>query len=177
MIADNYDVETPRYIAHGITIFQSKLINDSEEETVSAIYDALKPKSESLILDMGCGIGGVARLMLEIDGTLKFLGVTNSKFQVDYITNLNHPSIAAIYADFSNVPIPDESVDYIMLNEAIIFGDTQSVLTECFRVLKKGGRIVIKNFLITKQPPAKAGGLALTTKVGIRVRDPFMFLF
>ncbi len=25
----------------------------------------------------------------------------------------------------------------------------------------------------TEQPPAKAGGLAITTKVGIRVKDPF----
>lgn len=29
----------------------------------------------------------------------------------------------------------------------------------------------------TKQPPAKAGGLAITTKVGIRVKDPFKSLF
>jgi len=28
-------------------------------------------------------------------------------------------------------------------------------------------------FLQTEQPPAKAGGLAITTKVGIRVKDPF----
>ena len=27
--------------------------------------------------------------------------------------------------------------------------------------------------LQTEQPPAKAGGLAITTKVGIRVKDPF----
>lgn len=29
------------------------------------------------------------------------------------------------------------------------------------------------NYVITEQPPAKAGGLAITTKVGIRVKDPF----
>ena len=56
----DYDIETPRYLAHGIEVFQAALINNSEKETVDAIYDALIPSSNSLILDLGCGGGHVA---------------------------------------------------------------------------------------------------------------------
>ncbi len=131
-------------------IIQAVLVNGSEEDTVKAIYDELQCEPNSVILDLGCGIGGVAELMLEIDNSLKFLCVSNSKFQVDYIANLNNPSITSINAEFSSVPIPDNSVDCIMLNESIGYGDLDEIISECHRVLKKYGRVVIKNFLINE---------------------------
>jgi ubiquinone/menaquinone biosynthesis C-methylase UbiE len=147
----DYDIRTPRKLAGNIAVFQALLVDNSEEKTVNEIYQTLSPHSDSLVLDLGCGVGGVSRLMLEIDDTLKFLCVSNSQFQIDYITSLYNPSVAAINADFANLPIPDSSVDYIMLNESIGYGDLTKILSECYRVLKTGGRCLIKDFLFFEE--------------------------
>jgi ubiquinone/menaquinone biosynthesis C-methylase UbiE len=146
MTTYNYDLDTPRYIAHGLNIFQANLVDGNEFKTVELIHAALKPHQNSVIMDFGTGIGGVPKLMLEIDPTLKFLCVSNSKFQTDYIDAMNHKSIAAINCDFHSVPLPDNSIDYAMFNETIGYGDLPVLLQEVSRLLKIGGRVVIKDF-------------------------------
>lgn len=142
----DYDIDTPRYIAHGLNIFQANLVDGNEFKTVELIHRALNPHHDSIIMDFGAGIGGVPKLMLEIDPTLKFLCVSNSKFQTNYITAMNHKSIAAINCDFHSVPLPDNSIDYAMFNETIGYGDLPVLLQEVSRLLKVGGRVVIKDF-------------------------------
>ena len=144
----NYDMDTPRYIAHGLNIFQANLVDGCELKTVELIHNTLNPRQNSVIMDFGGGIGGVPRLMLEIDPTLKFLCVSNSAFQADYIQNMNHKSIAAINCDFHNVPLPDKSIDYAMFNETIGYGDLNKLLIEVDRLLKPGGSVVIKDFTL-----------------------------
>jgi ubiquinone/menaquinone biosynthesis C-methylase UbiE len=143
----DYDLDTPRYLAHGITVFQACLVNESEFKTVELIHEKINPFDDALIMDFGCGVAGVPRYMLDINPTLKFLCVSNSKFQTDYIRDLNHKSIAPINCDFSNVPLPNNSIDFAMFNESIGYGDIYKSLLECFRLLKSGGRVVIKDFL------------------------------
>ena len=148
MVADfNYDIDSKRYLAHGINVFQASLLNDSEQDTVQMIHDLLQPHDDSVILDMGAGCGGVAKIMLNINDTLKFICVTNSKFQNEYIEEFKSKSIASIFCDFHHVPLPDESVDYIMFNETIGYGDLTKLIFESNRLLKKGGRLIIKDFL------------------------------
>lgn len=146
MSAYNYDIDTPRYVAHGLTVFQANLVEGDEFKTVELIHAALNPHQDSVIMDFGAGIAGVPKMMLEIDPTLKFLCVSNSKFQTDYIDAMQHKSIAAINCDFHNVPLPDDSIDYAMFNETIGYGDLPILLQEVSRLLKVGGRVVIKDF-------------------------------
>ncbi len=61
--------------------------------------------------------------------------------------------------------------------EKLTFQATADRFNIGIATLMRWGHTLEPQLTRTKQPPAKAGGLAITTKVGIRVKDPFKSLF
>jgi ubiquinone/menaquinone biosynthesis C-methylase UbiE len=141
---NNYDVETAEYLKHGIRLFQSHLFGNSDLEHAVAFYKLCSPRGVGL--DMGCGIGEMGFLLNIVDPSLNIVGVTNSQAQSQHMKTLkrNH-----IFADYHQVPLESNSVDFIMFNESIGYANINTIFFESARLLKKFGKLFVKDFCNT----------------------------
>ena len=141
---NNYELETNEYLKHGMRLFQAHLLGDSELEHVINFVHLCQPVGVGI--DMGCGIGEMGYLLKIVDPSLTVVGVTNSKVQSDYMIAANR---AHIFADYHSVPLQDEVADFVMFNESIGYGDLDVVISESVRLLKKNGKLFIRDFCNT----------------------------
>lgn len=144
-----YDAETAAYLSFGTRIFQGVMFADTDAAHVRKLYDMMAPAKGATIIDMGCGIGEVARLMLEIDETLLFHCVTNSEIQFALLPD----DVDGIKCDFHHVPLPDGMADVVMFAESIGYAGLANVLDEARRLLKPGGKLFIKDAVCTTGKP------------------------
>lgn len=91
-----------------------------------------------ILCDVGCGFD--AKFLLDIsDRILKGYGF-DKKIKNKYIKNIELMS-----ADISdNIPLPDESVDRVTLLAVLEhLSNYETVLSECYRILKCGGALIL----------------------------------
>ena len=119
------------------------------------------------VLDAGCGVGGSA-IYLAGKYNCSVHGITLSKNQADFAKakakekNLGEKVIFSV-ADFTKMPFPDESFDVVWAVESVCHAnDKKEFLKEAFRVLKKGGRLIIADFFRTMDKPDKLQDNLLT---------------
>lgn len=121
------------------------------------------------VLDLGCGAGAdlcIAALLTGPGG--RVIGIDCTPAMVDKAA-LNARTCGLEQAkahvmDFSALDLPDTEVDVIISNGAInLAADKTAVLTEAFRVLRKGGRFYIADMVRTEtdcDPPPAEGSWA-----------------
>mgnify|MGYP000101854843 CR=1 FL=1 len=140
----------------------------------SRVAKAVAPRSGQTILDLAAGTGS---------SSVAFTGPGIKVIATDFSEGMlaegrrRHPELDFQFADATKLPFKDQSVDAVTIS----FGlrnvvDVPKALTEMFRVLKPGGRVVIcefskvtlpvfkqfYNFYLTKVLP-KVSGLASKT--------------
>mmetsp|Transcript_7456 Transcript_7456/g.27937 ORF Transcript_7456/g.27937 Transcript_7456/m.27937 type:complete len:412 (-) Transcript_7456:2024-3259(-) len=106
------------------------------------------------VLDLGAGVGGPMREIARF-ANVSVIGINivdyqitrgdqlNKKYQMDHLCSFKK-------ADFHHLPFEDESVDAIYSIEAICHTTNKiKVFKEMNRVLKKGGRVAIYDWLMT----------------------------
>lgn len=102
---------------------------------------------EAHILDLCCGTGDIC-FLLASHGANKVVGMDFSENMLNVAKrrnqNLGYQNIDFLHGDVSKIPFEDTTFDRITLS----FGlrnvpDYALVLQECFRVLKKEGKVVI----------------------------------
>jgi len=112
------------------------------------IYEKAGIKSTDKVLDAGCGIGGSSIWMAKHHQN-NVTGITISGKQTDYAkkhAKRHHVSELTTFdvSDFCQTPYEDESFDVVWALEsschALNKGD---FLKEAYRVLRKGGRLVV----------------------------------
>ena len=109
-------------------------------------FDQLPPGSR--ILDVGCGIGGSARI-LSRDYGLDVLGISISPAQVNRATHLTPDTLPCRFAvmDALNLQLEDQSFDAVWTVEAgPHMPDKQRFADELLRVLKPGGRLAVADW-------------------------------
>ncbi len=105
------------------------------------------------ILDLGCGVGIDACLL-----SLKFRGKKNViafDLTEELLAIINRAKnqlaldqLRTVCGDMHQIPIRSESIDLIVANASINLSfDKNSALTECFRILKPGGRICASDLI------------------------------
>jgi len=114
-----------------------------------AAFAEIKPGEK--ILDAGCGVGGSSIFLAKNFGC-KVEGITLSKQQVNYATQkagdlgLNN-KINFSVDNYLNTKFPDNYFDVVWAIESVCHAfDKEIFLEEAFRVLKKGGRLVVADF-------------------------------
>ena len=108
--------------------------------------DALPPGSR--VLDVGCGIGGSARILAR-DYGFEVLGISISPAQIRRATNLTPPGLSCRFAvmDALELNLPEGSVDAVWSVEACPhMPDKQRYADELLRVLKPGGLLAVADW-------------------------------
>lgn len=111
--------------------------------------DALCLKSGDRVLDLGCGPGQAAALMLPLSRPGRVVGIDQSRTMIDQAARDNRRAVAAgemafHVARFDALPFETASFEAVLASNVMYFWqDTQAVLTEIRRVLAPGGRLTL----------------------------------
>lgn len=75
----------------------------------------------------------------------KLLGQDCTIYRLDYpVTNARYRALPDIFADAGNLPVPDQSIDVVLLLEVLEhLPDDRKALDEIRRVMKSGGKLYL----------------------------------
>ncbi len=113
-----------------------------------AEYVLLAPKDGMRLLELGCG-SGAAAAYLASRCNIEIVCVTNSSAQEEIVRQKFAkcgPRAQVILADFDHLELTNESFDAIYALESIGYTkDLDALLARCWRMLKPGGRLLIRS--------------------------------
>ena len=118
------------------------------------LIELINVQNNQKIIDVGSGTGDIGFEILKhqkvhltnIDISRKMLDIAKKKAH-----DKNHKKITFIEGDAENLPIENESVDYITIAYGFRnIANHEIALKEFFRVLKPGGKLGILDFSIPK---------------------------
>jgi SAM-dependent methyltransferase len=140
-----YEQETDEYIKHGLSVFNAAMLGDTEAKHVARIAELID-SSGTVLVDMGCGIGGVGRLLKEANPALSVYGVTNVHRQIELCNELG--GVTPVFCDYHETDLPPGSADVVLFNESFGYGDLRALLRESMRLLKPGGVLLIRDWFM-----------------------------
>ena len=138
---EHIDASTAAGVAKGIRVFQTHRYDENDFEHVATLLEWLSPPPGARILDAGCGIGEVSRLMAELRPDLSFVLANLSAFQLSMAPTGER--YQHILGDCVALPLPDESVDAAMFFSSLCQMDIPLALCEAGRVMRPGGTLLI----------------------------------
>jgi tocopherol O-methyltransferase len=135
----------------GIKYFAQSITNTDR------ILMELSGISESdTVLDAGCGVGGAA-IYLSSNKNVHVVGITLSEKQINFATHLakerNLDDKVSFYLmDYTQTSFDSESFDVVWACESMSSAqDKLAFINEAYRVLKKGGRLILSDFFLTNE--------------------------
>lgn len=161
-IADYYNTTQTHYetwwklkethaLHYGIWGPKTKNFKEALINTNKTIAEHAKIKEGSKILDAGCGVGGTA-FYLNRNYKAKVNGISLSEKQLDTAQELlgklnNSSDISFHMMDYHQTDFEDNSFDVVWACESMCHSHNKELfLEECYRILKKGGRLVIADY-------------------------------
>ncbi|MGH8960421.1 MAG: class I SAM-dependent methyltransferase [Jatrophihabitantaceae bacterium] len=135
------------------------------------------PRAAS-VLDVGCGTGRLLRMLasgLESASELTGVDPSASMIEVARRGNTVHNALAFVVGAAEALPVPDDSIDLIVTTTSFDhWADQGAGLSECHRVLRTGGRLVLADLIApTLWPTTVVGrrGKARTPRQVARLLD------
>lgn len=111
-------------------------------------------RDESLVLDVGCGVGGPAREISKFTGA-NIVGLNNNDYQIERAThyaakeNMSN-KLRFVKGDFMQMSFDSETFDYIYAIEATVHAPSlEGVYSEIYRCLKPGGVFGVYEWVMT----------------------------
>lgn len=113
----------------------------------------LEPRPSSIIVDLGCGHGNTIKYMLPkignrgkiygVDNDPALLGITEHLYRDALKTN----KLELVQSDLEHhLPFSDSSVDRLVSHNVLeCIGDKVTFINECYRILRKGGILVMSH--------------------------------
>jgi tocopherol O-methyltransferase len=133
----------------GVKSFSESLIN-----TNRMMMEISGISGNDKVLDAGCGVGGAAFYINRMKNS-EVTGISLSKKQVDFANGIAvNKNIADKVnfrvMDFTQTYFSDESFDVVWACESVCqAADKDAFIEESYRLLKKGGRLIISDFFMT----------------------------
>ena len=113
--------------------------------------------NHSFLVDLGCGMGGVARSIARKYPSVTIKEVTLAPSQVRIASRINEEiglknRIEILNEDYTNLPFEDGKADAVWGVESVCYAtgaDKADLVHEAARVLKTGGRFVVADCFVT----------------------------
>ena len=146
-----WDLQRSRSLHYGYWDESTKSFHEALLNINKILCQKAGINDQSIVLDAGCGIGG-SSLWLAKNIGCKITGISLSKKQVATASALaakeSLSSLALFeHNDFTATGYPPESFDIIWAIESVCHANDKSkFLEEAFRILKKGGRLILADF-------------------------------
>ncbi|WP_273565909.1 class I SAM-dependent methyltransferase [Maribacter halichondriae] len=121
-------------------------------------------KKKGLLADLGCGMGGTMRYVLEKNPELLAIGVTLSKFQaIEGNRLLQHLKGTILKENYNRTSLASNSFDGALAIESFCHsGHNPKSFKEAYRILKPAGKLVIADAFLKKEPEELCYGSALS---------------
>ncbi|MFH0861806.1 MAG: arsenite methyltransferase [Candidatus Altiarchaeota archaeon] len=137
----------------------------------------------STVLDLGSGAGFDCFLAArKVGKTGKVIGVDMTEEMIakarENAEKYAYRNVEFRLGDIEKLPVDDDSVDYVISNCVInLSPDKPGVFKEAYRVLKKGGRLVVSDMVLLKRLPKELlddKGLLVGCVAGAELRDDYL---
>lgn len=135
----------------------TKSVDEAVEAENREIIHLGKISDSDTVLDAGCGLGSTS-VSIGTQTQASVIGITLVEKQVRGATayakrNCVHPRVSFQIADYTKMPFEDNSFDVVIGVESICYAYPKtSFLEESYRVLKKGGRLIIADGYMSALP-------------------------
>lgn len=129
-----------------VDFFERMQSLDAFHELLRKFVEFAKPQKKSLVLDLGCGPGALARLLGA--KASKVIGVDESERMIDRAKNLSKgaKNVKFQAGRAEKIPLADRSVDLVVSSNLLyLLSDPVQGLREMNRVLKPGGKLALLN--------------------------------
>ena len=168
-IATWYDESSPLYryfwylnsdsfaLHYGFWDKKTKHIGDALQNTNKVMAEQVNITPNDRVLDAGCGIGGSV-LWLAKNKKAEVVGISISAKQIEKAKTLAKQAkvdhlVSFSVIDYLHTGFPNESFDVVWAIESVCHAKKkEDFLDEAYRVLKKGGRIIIADGFIKREP-------------------------
>ena len=131
-------------LARGVRILQGFRLGTTDATHIEALLSHMQPEFGSAWVDIGCGFGEPARLMLEARPDLRFDLVNDNDFQLSHVP----AHLSAWRADMHALPFLDATFDGAMFLYALCHANgLLPALREAARVVRPGGRLFVFDYL------------------------------
>lgn len=166
-IAEYYDTTQIHYIKwwglrkhlslhYGIWDKNTRSFEEAVKNTNKLLFELSGISSKDIVLDAGCGVGGAVFYINERSNA-KVTGLSLSQKQVAFAQNLCREKhleneIDFHLMDFTRTSFAPESFNVIWACESVCHVPNKSTfIKESYRLLKKGGRLIVCDFFLTEQ--------------------------
>ena len=139
---------------YGIRDRNAKTFSESLVNTNRIMMEIAGITQSDRVLDAGCGVGGAA-IFLNTMKNAEVTGISLSEKQIEFAkeqVTKYYPGANVRFEvmDFTNTSFPDNSFDVVWACESACQADKQAFIKECYRLLRKGGRLIMADFFLTE---------------------------
>ena len=136
--------------AHKLKILDKNFLDQNTPSFISEVYQryykALEEiKDNSLVLELGAGIGTHSRILGRKKCELIALDISLTSLELNQ--SLSVANSKFVCGDISNIPFSSEKFDYVISCNSLSYGQPDIVDYEVSRVLRKGGTFIILDSL------------------------------
>ena len=149
-----WDLKNSLSLHYGIWEQGIKTFAEAVTNTNRILMELSNISETDKILDAGCGVGGAA-IYLARNKNVQVAGITLSKKQFDFATRRAKEKslddkVSFHIMDYTHTTFDNESFDVVWACESISSAtDKSAFIKEAYRVLKKGGRLILSDFFLT----------------------------
>ena len=120
-------------------VLQGAMLAPTEAAHVSTLLEMMDAPQDATVLDLGCGIGGVAQLMAAERPDLRFALINSDPLQLA----LADPKMLRVLADYHHVPLPDGYATGAMFLYSLCYGQLLNALTSARRLVQPDGWLFV----------------------------------
>jgi len=149
-----WNLEKGLSLHYGIWTKNTKSFAEALINTNRVLMELAEISETDKILDAGCGVGGAA-IFLNEQKNCRVTGITLSQKQMLFANRISTKKnvgdkVTFKVMDYTKTTFPDASFDVIWACESISSApDKLLFIKEAYRLLKKGGRLILSDFFLT----------------------------